>query len=103
MKKNSKLLLIAAAALLIPEAALASNTIAEFKTPMEAVVGTMTGPVGQLISIAAMAGCGITYVFNRDDITGGFKILLGVVFGISFIAFAGSIVQKLFAFTGAMV
>lgn len=103
MKKTNQFLLLAVAALLIPEATFASSSIADFQTPMESVVGTMTGPVGQVISIAAMAGCGITYVFNRDDLTGGFKLLLGVVFGISFIAFAGSIVEKLFTFSGAVL
>ena len=40
---------------------------------------------------------------NKDDISGGFKLLLGVVFGISFIAFASSIVNSVFTFSGALV
>ena len=40
---------------------------------------------------------------NKDDISGGFKLLLGVVFGISFIAFASSIVNSVFSFSGAVL
>jgi len=67
------------------------------------VVNTVTGPAGKWVSIVAMALCGIMYVFNKDDLTGGFKLLLGVVFGISFIAFASSIVNSVFSFSGAVI
>ena len=40
---------------------------------------------------------------NKDDISGGFKLLLSVVFGISFIAFATSIVNSVFSFSGAVI
>ena len=40
---------------------------------------------------------------NKDDISGGFKLLLSVVFGISFIAFAASIVNSVFSFSGAVI
>ena len=83
--------------------ALASNAISEFNTPFEAVVGTITGPIGRWISIASMALCGIMFIMKREELTGGFKLLLGVVFGISFIAFAASIVDNLFTFSGALI
>ena len=41
--------------------------------------------------------------FTKDDISGGFKLLLSVVFGISFIAFASSIVNSVFSFSGAVI
>ena len=90
-------------ALALPELALASGGISEFSGPLEKVVGTITGPAGRWISIVAMALCGVIYIFNKDDLTGGFKLLLGVVFGISFIAFAASIVDNIFSFSGAVV
>ena len=43
------------------------------------------------------------FALNKDDISGGFKLLLSVVFGISFIAFAASIVNSVFSFTGAII
>lgn len=100
-----KTILLAAliAACLLPEAALASNGISEFNSPFEAVVGTITGDVGRYFAIAAMAFCGVAYIFKREEVTAGFKMLLGVVFGISFIAFAASIVDGVFVFTGALV
>lgn len=85
-----------------PELALASGGITEFSSPLEKVVNTITGPAGKYIGITAMAICGIIFIMNKDDISGGFKLLLSVVFGISFIAFAGSIVNSVFSFTGAV-
>lgn len=86
-----------------PEIAAASGGITEFSSPLEKVVDTITGPAGKWISIVAMALCGIVFIMNKDDISGGFKLLLSVVFGISFIAFAASIVNSVFAFSGAVV
>lgn len=85
-----------------PDLALASGGITEFSGPLEKVVNTITGPAGKYISITAMAICGIMFVINKDDISGGFKLLLSVVFGISFIAFAGSMVNSVFSFSGAV-
>ena len=87
-----------------PQMAFASGGIEQFATPLEKVVGTITGPAGRWVSIAAMALCGVTYIFNKDDLTGGFKLLIGVVFGISFIAFAAGIVDAVFSsFSGAII
>lgn len=88
---------------LLPDLAFASGGISEFSGPLEKVVGTITGPAGKWISIVAMALCGIIFIMNKDDISGGFKLLLSVVFGISFIAFASSIVNSVFSFSGAVI
>lgn len=89
--------------LMFPDVATASGGITEFSNPLEKVVNTVTCPAGKWISIVAMALCGIIFIMNKDDISGGFKLLLGVVFGISFIAFASSIVNSVFTFSGALV
>jgi type IV secretion system protein VirB2 len=89
--------------LLFPGFAFASGGITEFSSPLEQVVNTITGPAGKWISIVAMALCGVIFIMNRDDISGGFKLLLSVVFGISFIAFAASIVNSVFSFSGAVI
>lgn len=85
-----------------PDLALASGGITEFSGPLEKVVNTITGPAGKWISIIAMALCGLVFLFNKDDISGGFKLLLSCCFGISFIAFAGSMVNSVFSFSGAV-
>ena len=105
LKKKSFMLFIvfAAAAMDFPEMALASGGITEFSSPLEKVVNTVTGPAGKYISIVAMAICGIIFIMNKDDISGGFKLLLSVIFGISFIAFAGSMVNSIFSFSGAVL
>lgn len=89
--------------LCFPDIAVASGGITEFSSPLERVVNTITGPAGKWISIVAMALCGIIFIMNKDDISGGFKLLLSVVFGISFIAFAASIVNSVFSFSGAVI
>jgi type IV secretion system protein VirB2 len=94
------LLLLAVAT---PEIVSASGGITEFSSPLEKVVNTVTGPAGKWISIVAMAICGVIFILNKDDLSGGFKLLLQVVFGISFIAFATSIVNNVFSFSGAIV
>lgn len=89
--------------LCLPDIAAASGGITEFSSPLEQVVNTITGPAGKWISIVAMALCGVIFIMNKDDISGGFKLLLSVVFGISFIAFAASIVNSVFSFSGAVI
>jgi type IV secretion system protein VirB2 len=91
------------AVMALPEMALASGGIGEFSAPLEKVMNTITGPAGKAISIVAMALCGLVFIMNKDDLSGGFKLLLGVVFGISFIAFASSIVNSVFSFSGAVI
>ncbi len=85
-----------------PEA-MASGGITEFSAPLEKVVGTITGPAGRWIAIAGMAIVGLVYIFNKEDISGGVKLLLNVVFAICFIAFATSIVDSIFSFSGAVL
>ena len=89
--------------LALPDIAAASGGITEFSSPLEKVVNTITGPAGKWISIVAMALCGVIFIMNKDDISGSFKLLLSVVFGISFIAFAASIVNSVFSFSGAVI
>lgn len=89
--------------MLLPEVAYASGGITEFSSPLEKVVNTITGPAGKWIGIVGMALCGVYFIMNKDDISGGFKMLLSIVFGISFIAFASSIVNSVFSFSGAIV
>lgn len=97
------LLLAALAVLLVPDCPLASGGITEFSSPLEKVVNTVTGTAGKLISICALGIAGFMYLFGRDDISGGFKILLQVIMGISFVCFAGGIVNSVFSFSGALV
>ena len=86
-----------------PDLALASGGITEFSGPLEKVVNTITGPAGKYISITAVGICGIIYLMNRDDVSGAFKMLLGVVAGISLITFEGSIVNSTVSFSGAVI
>jgi type IV secretion system protein VirB2 len=103
MRNKLALSLLLLAIVVVPEVATASGGITEFASPLEQVVNTVTGPAGKWISIVAMALCGVIFILNKDDLSGGFKLLLQVVFGISFIAFATSIVNSVFSFSGAVI
>lgn len=104
MRKSSIVLgLTLIAILVVSSTAFASGGITEFSSPLEKVVNTITGTAGKWISITAMAICGLVYIFNKEDISGAFKLLLSVVFGISFIAFATNIVDSVFSFSGAVI
>ena len=92
-----------AAAVLTPDQVLASGGLDEFASPFEKVVNTITGKWGQLMSVAGMALSGVVFIFNRQDMGEGFKMLLQVVFGICFIAFASTIVTAMFSFSGAVI
>lgn len=85
-----------------PDQALATG-ISEFTGPVDKVMETLTGPVGKAVAIIGMALCGFYFITNKEDISGGAKSLLGVVFGICFIAFAAPIVNSVFSFTGAII
>lgn len=67
------------------------------------MANTILGKWGMLVSVAGMACVGIVYIFNRQDMSEGFKMFLQVVFGICFIAFASQIVNALFSFSGAVI
>ena len=88
--------------LILPDTALAGG-INEFTSPLETVMNTITGKAGRAVAIIGLAACGVVYIWKKDDLSGGFQLLLGVVFGISFIAFAANIVDQLFTFSGAVI
>lgn len=95
-------LMLSAIFMIFPDQALASG-ISEFTGPVEKVMNTLTGPVGKAVAIIGMALCGYYFINNKEDIAGGAKALLGVVFGICFIAFAMPIVNSIFSFSGAVI
>lgn len=94
---------VLASILFCPDSALASAGIDQFTGPVDKVVNTLTGPVGKAVSIIGMAICGFVFITQKEDISGGAKSLLGVVFGICFIAFASPIVNSVFSFSGALI
>ena len=96
------LALFAALAAFMPDLALASDDFG-MGGPFETVKNVITGKWGKMISIAGMACCGIVFIFARQDMAEGFKLMLQVVFGICFIVFAVTIVDALFSFSSAII
>ena len=96
------LALFAAMAAFMQDMALASDDFG-MGGPFETVKNVITGKWGKMISIAGMACCGIVFIFARQDMAEGFKLMLQVVFGICFIVFAVTIVDALFSFSSAVI
>lgn len=92
-----------AAGMLLPEVAHAGG-ITEFAGPLETVVNTLSGPVGKSICTLMLIVCAVGYWFTRgEELSGVVKVLFGLVFIMVMIAFAPSIVTRLFSFSGAML
>ncbi len=89
--------------LFLPEFAYAGG-ITEFAGPLEQVVNTLSGPVGKIICVLMLILCAVGYWFTRgEELSGIVKVLFGVVFIMTIIAFAPTIVNRLFSFSGAML
>jgi type IV secretion system protein VirB2 len=88
--------------LILPAQALAGG-IGEFSGPIDKVMETITGPIGKSVAVIGLALCGYQFIHNKEDLAGGAKAMLGVVFGICFIALAAPVVNSLFSFSGAVI
>lgn len=103
VKKIFPVLAVVCALCLVASAAWGSGGITEFEEPAFKVMNTLTGTWAKYFSIIMMAITGVTFILKREELSGGFKMLLSIVFGISFIAYASSIVSTLFGFKGALL
>ena len=98
----SSLAVLTLLAAFMPDVALASDDFG-MGGAFETITKVITGKWGKMISIAGMAICGVTFIFARQDMAEGFKMMLQVTFGICFIVFAVTIVDALFNFSGALI
>ncbi len=104
MRKTTILILSFAVLMFICSDPAFASSIAEFEGPLEKVKNTITGPGGAIISTILFAVVGVAWIMNKDSLDGGMKHLMNVAFGISFIAFAGSIIGNVFTFSsGALI
>jgi type IV secretion system protein VirB2 len=90
-------------AFVVPPDTAAAGGIADLATPLERISATLTGPVGKAVCIIALCVTGLMLIFGRSEMSEGVKMLCGVVFAISFIAFAANIINYIFPFSGAVV
>ncbi len=80
----------------------AATTGLPWETPLQTVGSSLTGPVAGFISLIAIVLCGITAAIGQD-LSGFVKGLIAVVFVISVILGAASIIRILFGSTGAVI
>jgi len=80
----------------------ASTTGLPWESPLQTLGSSLTGPVAGFISLIAIVICGITAAIGQD-LSGFIKGLIGVVFVISVILGAASLIRILFGSTGAVI
>lgn len=95
---------VALAFSMIPETLLASSgDIGEFTSAFEKIKDLVIGKFGQIISTLAIACLGIYFMYARQEMSEGFKIMISVALGISFVVFAANLVNSLFNWSGAVI
>lgn len=80
----------------------ASTTGLPWESPLQTLGSSLTGPVAGFISLIAIVICGVTAAIGQD-LSGFIKGLIGVVFVISVILGAASLIRILFGSTGAVI
>lgn len=73
-----------------------------WESPLQTIGNSLTGPVAGIISLIAIAICGITAAIGHD-LSGFVKTLLGIVMIVSVVLGAASLIRILFGTTGAVV
>lgn len=90
---------------MIPDTVMAASSgdIGEFTSAFEKIVDLVIGKFGQIISTLAVACLGIYFMYARQEMSEGFKIMISVALGISFVVFAANLVNSLFNWSGAVI
>ncbi len=100
--KHANMTLILLMLVISPIALGATTTGLPWESPLQTVTNSLTGPVAGFISLIAIAVCGITAAIGQD-LSGFVKTLLGIVFIISVVLGAASLIRILFGSTGAVI
>ncbi|SDP36080.1 TrbC/VirB2 family protein [Desulforhopalus singaporensis] len=98
-------MIVAVFALILCGSGLAlADTIAEFEGPMEKVKNTLTGPWAKFVAIIMFLTAAFMLWFRKEELDGFAKGLCVVVMIISTLAFADTIVSRIFTFgSGALI
>ncbi|WP_314716960.1 TrbC/VirB2 family protein [Sphingobium yanoikuyae] len=93
-----KLAAIAAAALILPVAAMASGSGMPWEEPLQQVLESVQGPVAKIVAVIIIITTGLALAFGETS--GGFRKLIQIVFGLSIAFAASSFFLSFFSFGG---
>lgn len=88
----------AALSVLLSPAAHASGSSMPWEQPLQQILQSIEGPVSKIIAVIIIITTGLTLAFG--DMSGGFRRLIQIVFGLSIAFAASSFFLSFFSFSG---
>jgi len=77
---------------------LASGSNMPWETPLQSILDSIQGPVAKIVAVIIIIITGLSLAFG--DISGGFRRLIQIVFGLSIAFAASSFFLTFFSFSG---
>ncbi len=93
--------LAAMAALIAASPAYAAGSGMPWEAPLQKILDSIEGPVAKIVAVIIIIGTGLSLAFG--DMSGGFRRLVQVVFGLTIAFAATSFFLSFFAFAGGAV
>ena len=94
-------LLLAVVFLLVASTAHAAGSSMPWEGPLQAILESIQGPVAKIIAVIIIISTGLALAFG--DMSGGFRKLIQIVFGLSIAFAASSFFLSFFSFSGGAV
>ncbi|HIE1298395.1 TrbC/VirB2 family type IV secretion system protein [Burkholderia contaminans] len=94
-------LMLAALLLLLAGTAQAAGSSMPWEGPLQAILESIQGPVAKIIAVIIIISTGLALAFG--DMSGGFRKLIQIVFGLSIAFAASSFFLSFFSFSGGAV
>ncbi|XXQ52631.1 TrbC/VirB2 family protein [Xenophilus aerolatus] len=79
----------------------AAGSSMPWEAPLQSILDSIQGPVAKIIAVIIIIATGLTLAFG--DISGGFRRLIQIVFGLSIAFAASSFFLSFFSFSGGAV
>lgn len=99
---NARLSLAAMAVALVANSpAYAAGSGMPWEAPLQKILDSIEGPVAKMVAVIVIIGTGLSLAFG--DMSGGFRRLVQVVFGLTIAFAATSFFLSFFAFAGGAV
>ena len=99
--KARPLLAAMAVALVSTSPAYAAGSGMPWEAPLQKILDSIEGPVAKMVAVIIIIGTGLSLAFG--DMSGGFRRLVQVVFGLTIASAATSFFLSFFAFAGGAV
>ena len=94
-------LLLGGLLLLLAGTAQAAGSSMPWEGPLQAILESIQGPVAKIIAVIIIISTGLALAFG--DMSGGFRKLIQIVFGLSIAFAASSFFLSFFSFSGGAV